>query len=119
MILLATIFAACAMARGQDFDLSLHTFWTQLDDNRSGGVDKLELTRFVAITAVASEFPLPTSDDEDGGNKLLRTLIDTTFSNYDKDMTGEIELDELDDALVTDILGKYLEGTGSSISSLM
>ena len=55
---------------------------------------------------------------ENDTNKLLRSLIDATFTKFDRDMTGEVELDELQDGLVSEVLLKYVDKTGHSIQRL-
>jgi Ca2+-binding EF-hand superfamily protein len=75
---------------------------------RSGGIEKIEFTRFIIRTAAQSEIPLPKAGDEHDAR--LRTIIDTAFAKYDKDKTGEVEFDELNDALVTDAIKEYTNG---------
>ena len=75
---------------------------------RSGGIEKIELTEFIIRTAIQSNIPLPKARDEH--DLRLRTIIDIAFAKYDEDQTGEVEFDELNDGLITDVIQEYTKG---------
>ena len=82
-----------------------------MDENGSNGVDKLELVKFFVKMAHNSKMELPKASD--GSNAWVASHADVVFAKYDKDATGEIEADELDDDLVQDFMGPYMKNTNS------
>ena len=125
------------------WDFSIGTYWMQMDEDlrvfrrprdgpppparpppvvprpppvrRSNGLTKMEMAKF--FIRLIRNSKLSTPAENNGSDEVYMKLVDDCFEKYDKDMTGEIEFDELSDDIITDIMKGYVKYTGDKVMS--
>ena len=80
---------------------------------RSNGLTKMEMAKF--FIRLIRNSKLSTPAEANGSDEVYMKIIDDCFEKHDKDMTGEIEFDELTDDILHDIMGGYVAYTGDNV----